>query len=252
MRRRFPRIVLAAATSVLALSTLAACDGFNPPPWANPNGGDASSPAPTSSCSNFGYDSLFSQFGTVKYSYVLADNLTLYLDMWTEQPTHSWYADTPKKLTYTIQVVDSNARPEDAFKFKRKVYLSAMHVTATTVEKDNQSTVAYELDKKPAEVTLDPEALQSKKYGLLITSPKGGLLYQNTEIDAVPDDTYGLNLDFQLTVNAQAKLASKSYDTSRIDIALPIAIFSAATQYTSTSCASNATMAPSYAPGVTP
>lgn len=253
-RRTTARIVLAAAASTLALASLTACSGFNPPGWVDtnaptPSASGSSSPAPTATCDNFGFTSVFSAFGTVNYTLILAPGLTLTLNMYTEQKTHEWYFDTDKQLSYSINVVDSHAAERDPFVDKRRVYMSRIVVNADTVEKDGQTTAAYTLDADPRTITLDPEALQSKKYGLLITSPKGGLLYEHTKIGVLPDDTYGLNLDFELTISSESTKGSNRYHTETYPITLPIAIFSDATQYANTSCATNSTLEPSYAPG---
>lgn len=250
-RRTAIRIASALAASALTLTTLAACDGFTPPGWVaeTPASTATGSATPTATCSTFGFESVFSQYGSVHYTLILAPGLTLYTDMWTEQLTHDWTATSDKQLNYVINVVDTHANEDDPFSDKRKVYMSELSVTANTVQKSGATTAAYKLDDDPRDITLDPEALQSKKYGLLITSPKGGFQYEKTEIGQVPDDTYGLNMDFALTMSTQTAKGSKKYTTDTYTFTLPIAIFDASNHDDSTSCATNATLEPSYAPG---
>jgi hypothetical protein len=230
------------------LSSLTACDQFTPPGWAQSTGEASATATPTATCSNFGYESVFSAYGSVHYTLVLASGLTMYVDMWTEQKAHEWYPDTDKQLNYVINVVDSHAEEDDPFRLKRRVYLGEISVQAETVQTSGESTVAYELDDDAVDLTLDPEALRSKKYGLLVTSPKGGFQYQKTEIGQVPEDTKGLDMNFDLELSTQDERGSKDYTTDNYKFTLPIAIFTQATANDSTSCASNATLEPEYAP----
>lgn len=203
------------------------------------------SATPTATCNNYGFESVFSAYGTVHYTRELADNLTLDFDMFTEQNTHDWTPELPNKnINFVINVVDSNASVDDPFTDKRKVYLKELELTADTVTATGEGTQALDLNLDPRETTLDPEALH-KGSGLLITSPKGG--YQRQELTVLPAisaDSLGMNLTFRLKLQAQESKGSKTYSTNTYSIKLPVAVFSAANATKSTSCATSSTLAP--------
>jgi hypothetical protein len=244
MSRTSVRIAVAATATAVAL-LLSGCDTLlgidsSTESVATPT----STPTPTQTCSNYGFESVFSAYGSVHYTRELADNLTMYIDMWTEQKTHEWYPEAEKKLNFVINVLDTNAEEDDAFKLKRKVYMSELVLDANTVTPSGTSEVAFSMDVDPIEATLDPEALSSK-YGLLITSPKGGFQKEDNTIGTVAAETIGMNMDFQLTLSTQTKAGKSKYKTRVYTVELPVAIFHADTDPSaSTSCATNATLAP--------
>lgn len=164
----------------------------------------AATPAPTPTPStSLAFDSVFTDFGSVHPVVPIGDNLELQLDMWTEQKTHEWYTTANKKFSFVISVFD-RAVPADApFAQKRPVYMSNVTVTATTSTTGGSSATPFVLNLDPVTTTLDPEALRSDA-GLLITSPKGGFQLESNTIGVLTDDTYGLVLDFSMTITVDA------------------------------------------------
>jgi hypothetical protein len=252
MNRKPVRLALAAG-AVSAALLLSGCDALIGGGASNPflststatavAGG--ATPTPVSTCDNYGFESVFSAYGTVHYERVLADNLTLDFQMYTDQKTHDWTPELPnKQINFTINVVDSNATVDDPFADKRKVYLSELELTADTVTATGEGTQALDLNLSPRKTTLDPEALH-RGSGLLITSPKGG--YQRQELTVLPaisSDSIGMNLTFRLKLVTQKSKGSSKYSTNTYTIKLPVAVFSAANAAKTTSCATSSTLAP--------
>jgi hypothetical protein len=241
--------VAAGAVSVALL--LSGCDaifggGTNNPFLPSTSTATAGgTPTPVATCNNYGFESVFSAYGTVHYTRKLANKLTLDFDMFTEQKTHDWTPElATKTINFVINVVDSNATVDDPFADKREVYLSSLKLTADAVNAAGDSTQALELTLPPRKTTLDPEALH-KGNGLLITSPKGGYQRQKfTTLPVVPADSLGMNLTFKLGISAQHSKGSKTFDRSTFSIKLPVGVFSAANSTKSTSCATSSTLKP--------
>ena len=203
-------------------------------------------PTPTTTCSNFPFESVFSAYGTVHYTQMLSDNLTLDVDMWTEQKTHEWYADTDKTLKFVINVQDTadGLTLDSPFTDRRAVYMSKLVLKGDTMTATGATEEPLNETLDPRDETLDPEALH-KGNGLLITSPKGGFQRKtDTTIGQLAADTIGINMNFTLSLKVQHKQNSKTYDATTVNVTLPIAIFDEATKDDSTSCATNATLAP--------
>jgi hypothetical protein len=250
MTRKPVRLAIAAGAVSVAL-LLSGCDailggGQDNPFLPQTNTATAgSTPTPVATCNNYGFESVFSAYGTVHYTRILADKLTLDFDMFTEQKTHDWTPELPNKnIQFVINVVDSSATVDDPFSDKRKVYLSELELTADTVTATGDGTQALDLNLDPRDTTLDPQALH-RGNGILITSPKGGYQRQElTVLPAVSADTLGMNLTFRLKLQTQKSKGSKSYSTDTYTIKLPVAVFSAANATKSTSCATSSTLAP--------
>jgi hypothetical protein len=241
---RKSRLAAVAATATAVSLLLGGCDVLL---GQVPIGADdpVTSSTPTASCNNGPYESVFSAFGSIHYTRTIADDLTLILDMYTDEKTHEWYADTEKDLSFVVKVVDSAAAEDDPFSKKRKTYMDEITIQANTVTKNGDTESLFDEDLDPIEATLDPEALHSNKYGLLVTSPKGGFQREhNTIAPATLPDTIGFNMDFVLTISDQSKLKSKEYDTRDYTISIPVAIFDEANKNTITSCATNGTLEP--------
>jgi hypothetical protein len=244
MSRTKIRLAIAALAAVTTLS-LTGCDVLL---GQVPIGANSTTPSaaltPTATCNNGPYESIFSAYGAIHYSRIMADNLTLYLDMYTDEKTHDWFAETPKELSFTVNIVDTDAAEKDPFKLKRKTYMSEIIIQANSVTTDGQTEKLYDQDLDPIEATLDPEALKSK-YGLLITSPKGGFLYQHNIIaPSTLANTIGFNMDFDMTISIQEELGDKKYKTRDYTVSLPVTVFSEATKNTVTSCATESTLTP--------
>jgi hypothetical protein len=183
------------------------------------------STSPTPSAAPLEFNSVFTDMGSVHPTQLIGDRLQLELDMWTEQKTHEWYADSEKLFSFVIDVTDL-AQPEDApFATKRLVYMSNLTVTATTTTTSGVVETPLVLSVNPIAATLDPEALSSV-HGLLITSPKGGFQLESKSIGVLAPDTIGLNLDYSMVLTSETAAGSGAYVTQTIHQSVPVAIFS--------------------------
>jgi len=170
------------------------------------------------------FDSVFTDMGSVHPTVTIGPQLELELDMWTEQKTHEWSTDGEKLFSFVINVYDGAVPAEASFDTKRHVYMSNIAVTATTSTTSGASVSPFVLDTDPLLVTLDPEALRSDK-GLLITSPKGGFQLESNSIGALSPDTYGVLLDFAMTVSVEGAAGGGQYTTQVVHVPVPVAIF---------------------------
>jgi hypothetical protein len=183
----------------------------------------ASTPAPTTT-SGLVFDSVFTDMGSIHPTVSIGERLDLELDMWTEQKTHEWSTDGDKRFSFVINVYDSAVPATATFESKRRVYMSNISVTATTSTTSGASVSPFVLDTDPLLVTLDPEALRSE-HGLLITSPKGGFQLESNAIGDLSADTYGVLLDFALTISTENTAGGGQYSTQVVHIPVPVAIF---------------------------
>jgi hypothetical protein len=220
-----PRLASAGVVALLAFG-LTGCSTaglFGDSPFGNES--DADAPTSTPTAEPLVFDSVFTDMGSVHQNQMIANQLQLQLDMWTEQKTHEWYTDAQKAFSFVIDVTDLNTTTDAPFATKRQVYMSSLSVTATTTTTSGTIETPLVLSVNPVEATLDPEALSST-YGLLITSPKGGLQMVDNIIGPLADDTLGLTLDFSMIVSAEAVAGTGSFVTQTIHQTVPVAIFS--------------------------
>ncbi|MGY4856750.1 hypothetical protein [Cryobacterium sp. AP23] len=223
-RQRASRAVLIGGFTALALG-LGGCSTFSPLLGTGTVQQNVSvaTPAP-STTSALVFDSVFSDMGSIHPTLTIGPQLELELDMWTEQKTHEWTTDGDKLFSFVINVYDGAVPAEAPFETKRHVYMSNIAVTATTSTTSGASVSPFVLDTDPLLVTLDPEALRSDK-GLLITSPKGGFQLESNQIGQLSPDTYGVVLDFAMTISSEAAAGGGVYTTQVVHIPVPVAIF---------------------------
>jgi hypothetical protein len=219
------RLGLAAIVPVLVLGLTGCSTGsmFGTSPMDAVS--DTGTTVPTPSAAPLQFNSVFTDMGSVHPTQLIGDRLQLELDMWTEQKTHEWYADSEKLFSFVIDVTDLS-QPEDApFASKRLVYMSNLTVMATTTTTSGAVETPLVLSVDPIAATLDPEALSSTN-GLLITSPKGGFQLESQSIGVLASDTLGLNLDFSMVLTSETTAGSGAYVTQTIHQSVPVAIFS--------------------------
>jgi hypothetical protein len=221
------RAVRAALLGGLAMASvgLGGCGTFAPLLGSAPEPLNVSvgTPAPTGTPALV-FDSVFTDMGSVHPTVSIGPQLELELDMWTEQKTHEWSTAGEKLFSFVIDVHDGAVPAEAPFDTKRHVYMSNIAVTATTSTTSGVSVSPFVLDSDPVLVTLDPEALRSD-HGLLITSPKGGFQLESNQIGALSADTYGVVLDFAMTISAETVAGGGSYSTQVVHVPVPVAIF---------------------------
>ncbi|MFT4263341.1 MAG: hypothetical protein QM572_08170 [Nocardioides sp.] len=139
--------------------------------------------------------------------------------------THEWYPQGNKYFTFTFQSYDLDVAMRDPFRLKRKTYLSRVQVTSTSDSASGAATSAFNLDADPLDITLDPHPLRSKKYGQMITNPKGSLEVRNQAIGDLPDDTTMVTLDFKFEVWVQDVAGKKAYTKQTVEEKMPIFIY---------------------------
>jgi hypothetical protein len=215
--------------AVVALAALAALSGCSLDTFKRPDKPAASavpSPTPTPT-----FDSQFTKDGTFQ-SHVDIDGVdfvyTLYPTKSTPR-TNEWYPKGNKYFSFTFQAYDLDQELRDPFKTKRRVFLDRIEVESATVAKSGTVESPYALDSKASRITFDPEPQMSKKYGMLITSPKGAFELRNQPIGEMAADTSGLNLTFRASVYIQRSAGSASYSRETIKQTVPIAIFASDT-----------------------
>ena len=114
----------------------------------------------------------------------------------------------------------------DPFRTKRLVYLESIAVSSRTITADGGGTERpYRLQAQAADVTFDPEPVTSRRYGMLITSPKGAFELRNQAIRPTSPDTRGIELTFTAVVHVQQAAGSKRYVRRVVEQVVPIAIF---------------------------
>ncbi|WP_213815998.1 hypothetical protein [Glaciihabitans sp. dw_435] len=223
------RTRFALAASAIALSAMVGLTGcslssiLGPQPQSAALTAVDSTPVPTATKTPLVFNSVFTDMGSVHSKVMIADQLELELDVWTEQKTHEWFPDSDKAFSFVINVFDQSVSPEAAFANKRKVYMSRISVAAKTTTSSGASTSPFVLDTNPLAVTLDPEALRSKS-GLLVTSPKGGFQLEDNRIGQLASDTYGVTLDFAMVIHAETSKGTGDYSSQTIHIPVPVAI----------------------------
>jgi hypothetical protein len=140
--------------------------------------------------------------------------------------TNEWYPAGKKFFSFTFQAYDLARRLRDPFSTKRLVYLDQISVTSRTITVDGGATERpYRLDAKAADITFDPEPLTSRRFGMLITSPKGAFELRNQAIKPTSPDTRGIELTFSAVVHVQTQPGSKKYVKRTVRQTVPIAIF---------------------------
>ena len=220
---RVSRTVLTAGVTALALG-LTGCASFAPLLGAQPAPQAVTATTAPTTAPELIFDSVFTDMGSIHPKQTIGNQLELELDMWTEQKTHEWYTDSDKLFSFVISVYDRSVPAEAPFGSKRQVYLSNITVTATTSTTSGASDAPFLLNANAVDVTLDPEALQSDQ-GLLITSPKGGFQLESNQIGVLSADTYGVTLDFAMTISSENAAGSGGFSTQVVHVPVPVAIF---------------------------
>jgi hypothetical protein len=223
-RQRAVRAALLGGAAVLAV-LVTGCATFSPLLSSQPTQQNVGlSTAAPAGAPELVFDSVFTDMGSVHPTVSIGPALDLELDMWTEQKTHEWSTDGEKLFSFVISVYDRAVPAEAPFDTKRHVYMSNIAVTATTSTTSGASVSPFVLNTDPVLVTLDPEALRSE-HGLLITSPKGGFQLESNQIGALSPDTYGVLLDFAMTVSTEAVAGGGAFSTQVVHVPVPVAIF---------------------------
>lgn len=188
--------------------------------------------APTSAATeDFAVDSQFTRDGTFQ-SHLSVQGVSDVDFVFTIYPTKStprtneWYPRGKKFFSFTFQAYDLSRGLRDPFRLKRLVYLESISVSSRTITENGGATeMPYSLQAEAADITFDPEPVTSRKYGMLITSPKGAFELRNQAIKPSSLDTRGIELTFSAVVHVQQSAGSKKYVRRVVEQVVPIAIF---------------------------
>ncbi|MGF2948848.1 fructose 1,6-bisphosphatase [Microbacterium alcoholitolerans] len=233
MTTRRARRVARGAGVLLALSTitgLAGCtqivDLFNGVQAPQPVVPTAPTTTSTPPPEDLAFDSQFTRDGSVSLSSEVAEELDVRLDVWAYEPkrTMEWYHDGEKSFGFAINVHDHRVDEKAVLTEKRRVYISQVSITSQTSQTSMQTSSAFQFSADPR--TLVPSDTMRSDRGLLLNSFQGGLLVPETTIHQLPDDTYGITLQFALTVSVEGSANDdNSFQQQSVYQVLPIAIY---------------------------
>ncbi|GLJ79551.1 fructose 1,6-bisphosphatase [Microbacterium imperiale] len=229
-RRSLPlRTAVAAGGLALSLAVLSGCtqvaDMINTvqgePVSAVPAPAPSESPA-------MAFNSQFTYDGSVALSSDVAQDLELRLDVWAQNPkrTQEWTADAEKTFGFAVNVHDNRVDEKSVLSQKRRVFISSISITSQTAQTSGQVQSPFQFSADPR--TLVPSDTIRSDRGLLLNSFQGGLYVPETVIHGLPVDTYGMTLEFAMTVWVEGNANDDaSFMQQTVYQYLPVAIFSA-------------------------
>lgn len=186
-----------------------------------------------SATEDLAFDSIFTRDGSVSLSTDLAEELEVRLDVWAAEPkrTMEWAADNPKSFGFAVNVYDHRVDEKAVLAEKRRVYISQIAITSQTSQSSMQSSAPFQFNADPR--TLVPADTLRSDRGLLLNSYQGGLLVPSLTINQLPNDTYGITLQFAMTVTVESTANDdNSFQQQMVYQVLPIAISESAEQAT--------------------
>jgi len=255
-RRTLRAAALAAVVALGGPITLSGCaqvaDAFNAIQAQTSGGGQSvvvATPAPQATASAMPFDSRFTYDGSVSLSSEVADGLELRLDVWAVDPkrTMEWTATNEKQFGFALNVHDHRVDEKSVLTQKRRVYISSVSITSQTAQSGGQVSNPFQFSADPR--TLVPTDTLRSDRGLLLNSFQGGLLVPTTSIRQLPNDTYGITLEFALNIAVEGSANSDtSFTQQTVYQYLPIAIFSSDGSATA-SQSSDSTTGTGRAPG---
>ena len=232
-RRTVRALALAVVVALGGPVSLTGCsqvvDAFNSLQAQTSGGGQSvvvATPAPQSASTAMPFDSQFTYDGSVSLSSEVADGLELRLDVWAVDPkrTMEWTSTNEKQFGFALNVHDHRVDEKAVLTEKRRVYVSSVSITSQTAQTDGQVSNPFQFSADPR--TLVPSDTLRSDRGLLLNSYQGGLLVPSTSIRQLPNDTYGITLEFALNVAVEGTANSDtSFSQQTVYQYLPIAIF---------------------------
>ncbi|MBB5743421.1 hypothetical protein HD600_001918 [Microbacterium ginsengiterrae] len=171
------------------------------------------------------FDSQFTRDGSVSLSTDVADDLEVRLDVWAYEPkrTMEWTPAGEKTFGFAVNVYDHRVDEKAVLTEKRRVYISQIAITSQTSQTSMQTSSPFQYTADPR--TLVPTDTLRSDRGLLLNSYQGGLLVPQTTIHQVPDDTYGITLQFAINVAVERNADDDaSFEQQTVYQTLPIAI----------------------------
>lgn len=174
------------------------------------------------------FDSTFTRDGSVSLSSDVAEELEVRLDVWAAEPkrTMEWQPQGAKTFGLAVNVYDHRVDEKAVLAQKRRVYISNLSITSQTAQNSMQSSAPFQFSADPRAL-VPADTLRSDR-GLLLNSYQGGLLVPDLTINQLPDDTYGITLQFAMTVTVEGQANDEnSFQQQMIYQVLPIAIYPA-------------------------
>ena len=182
-------------------------------------------PQPQPSAS-MAFDSQFTYDGSVSLTTEVADGLEVDLDLWAVESrrTQEWTTDAPKTFGFAVNVYDHRVDEKAVLAEKRRVYISNISITSQTAQTSGQTQSPFQFSADPR--TLVPSDTNRSDKGLLLNSFQGGLLVPETSIHQLPNDTYGITLEFAMNVWVEGTANSdSSFAQQTVYQYVPIAIY---------------------------
>lgn len=215
-------VIVAAATLPLTGCT-ALIETLN---GVRPAGAVDSVPGPSQATAGLEFDSQFTYDGSVSLASEVADGLEVRLDVWAAEPkrTREWMPMGDKTFGFAVNVNDTRVDEKAVLTEKRRVYVSQIAITSQTSQTGGQVSTPFQFAADPR--TLVPADTLRSERGLLLNSFQGGLHVPETTIHQLPPDTFGVTLQFQLTIWVEGSANDDaSFSQQTVYQQLPIAIF---------------------------
>lgn len=172
------------------------------------------------------FDSQFTYDGSVSLTTEVAEGLEVVLDLWAvdSRRTQEWTTDAPKTFGFAVNVYDSRVDEKAVLAEKRRVYMSHVSISSQTAQASGQTQSPFQFAADPR--TLVPSDTNRSDKGLLLNSFQGGLLVPDTSIHQLPNDTYGITLEFAMNVWVEGTAnTDASFAQQTVYQYVPIAIF---------------------------
>ncbi|CAL4860802.1 fructose 1,6-bisphosphatase [Microbacterium sp. MM2322] len=226
--RRLAVVVLAAVAAVSLSGCAQVVEAFNSMSGSSNNAAATPAPnaTPAAGTAEMPFDSQFTYDGSVQMTYEIADGLQIILDFWAvdSKRTREWHPDNPKTFGFAVNVKDTRVDEKAVLKQKRRVFLSNVTISSQTAQTSNQVSSPFQFSADPR--TLVPTDTIRSSRGLLINSFQGGLLVPETTINQLPQDTYGITLQFALDIWVEGTADDeKSFAQQTVYPVIPIAIY---------------------------
>ncbi|GAA2081422.1 fructose 1,6-bisphosphatase [Microbacterium hatanonis] len=232
--RRKVRAAAFVASFALAGLSLTGCaqlvDTFNSVQGiSNPASAPTSvvTPQPQPSAS-MDFASQFTYDGSVSLTTEVADGLQVTLDMWAvdSRRTQEWTTDREKTFGFAVNAYDQRVDEKAVLTQKRRVYISSISITSQTAQTSGQVQSPFQFSADPR--TLVPADTNRSDRGLLLNSFQGGLHVPETTMHQMPNDTYGVTLEFAMNIWVEGGANDEnSFSQQTVYQYVPIAIYPA-------------------------
>ena len=229
--RHRPARLAALASVAVAVSVLTGCaqvvetfNGLQADTQASAPAAPLVTPTPEASETML-FDSVFTHDGSVSLTGEVSEDLELRIDVWAADPkrTMEWHPTGPKTFGLAVNVYDRRVDDKSILAQKRRVYISQLSIASSTSQSSAQTSSPFQFGADPR--TLVPTDTIRSEHGLLLNSFQGGLLVPELTIHDLPADTFGITLQFTLTIAVEGAADADSFQQQTVYHQLPIAIY---------------------------